>query len=327
MTVATVPQTSNLSVRRLLPGLALSALIITILLIAMGSIVRVTGNGLGCPDWPLCYGRVIPPALTGAWVEFTHRLLGGLTSVQIVLLALLAWRSYRHEPGVFRPAVLAGVLLVVQVSLGGLHVIFEIPPATGWVHTGVAMLIVGMLAVVVGRTLPALHSLRGTAQEMFRKRRFGTWVSLTAIATYVLLLTGSYVTRSGASLACPSFPNCGSNAPAMRRLINIQMLHRYAAFTVAFLVLVTIIWLLRSQQRPGLTRIAYGLGVLLVAQFGLGIANVLLRLPMWSRVLHLMVAAGIWAIVVLLWSLGYARQPAADTRPDAVQTLKVFGNL
>ncbi|MFQ5343426.1 MAG: heme A synthase [Anaerolineae bacterium] len=317
MTVSTVSQTSRLSVRRLLPGLALSALVSTILLIAMGSIVRVTGNGLGCPDWPLCYGRVIPPSLTGAWVEFTHRLLGGLTSLQIMLLALLAWRGFRHEPGVFRPAVLAGVLLVVQVSLGGLHVIFEIPPATGWIHTGVAMLIVGMLAVVVARTLPALQPLRSITQEMFSQRRFGSLVSLTAFATYLLLLTGSYVTRSGASLACPAFPNCGSSAPAMRRLIDIQMLHRYAAFTVAFLVVVTIIWLLRSHQRPGLARIAYGLGVLLVAQFGLGIANVLLRLPMWTRVLHLTVAAGIWAVMVLLWSLGYARQPvpAARRRP------------
>ncbi len=317
MTVSTISQTQSLSVRRLLPGLALSALISTILLIAMGSIVRVTGNGLGCPDWPLCYGRVIPPALTGAWVEFTHRLLGGLTSIQIVLLALLAWRGYRQEPGVFRPAVLAVVLLVIQVSLGGLHVIFEIPPATGWVHTGVAMLIVGMLAVVVGRTWPALQALRGTTQELFARRRFGGLVSLTAAATYLLLLTGSYVTRSGASLACPSFPGCGSNVPAMRRLIDIQMLHRYAAFTVAFLVLLTIVWLLRSQRRPGLVRIAYGLGALLVAQFGLGIANVLLRLPMWSRVLHLTVAAGIWAVVILLWSLGYARETVPITRRRA----------
>ncbi len=326
MAVSTVPQTSTLSVRRLLPGLALSALITTILLVAMGSIVRVTGNGLGCPDWPLCYGRVIPPSLTGAWVEFTHRLLGGAASIQIVLLALLAWRGFRHEPRVFRPAVAAAVLLVVQVSLGGLHVIFEIPPATGWVHTGVAMLIVGLLALEAGRTLPALESPRGTAQEIFRKRRFGTWVSMTAIATYVLILTGSYVTRSGASLACPSFPNCGSSAPAMRRLIDIQMLHRYTAFTVAFLALITIVWLLRSRKDRGLARIAYGLGVLLLVQFGLGIANVLLRLPMWSRVLHLTVAATFWAGMVLLWSLGYVRQPAADAEPGTVQTLKVLGN-
>lgn len=318
MTVSTTTRTPSLSVDRLMPGLALSALVSTILLIAMGSIVRVTGNGLGCPDWPLCYGQVIPPALTGAWVEFTHRLLGGLASLQILLLGLLAWRAYRHRSSVFWPAVAGVALLIVQVSLGGLHVIYEIPPVTGWIHTAVAMLIVGSLAVVVGSTLPTIQALRGSATGILRDRRFAAWLSLTAAATYLLLLTGSYVTRTGASLACPSFPLCGSNAPAVRRLIDIQMLHRYTAFSVAFLTLVTIAWLLVRQKDQRLTHIAYGLGALWLVQFVLGIANVLLRLPMWSRVLHLTVAATLWVGIVLLWSLSYARQPAsAPETPEA----------
>jgi heme A synthase len=193
--------------------------------------------------------------------------------------------------------------LIVQVVLGGLHVIFEIPPATGWIHTGVAMLIVGLLTVQVVNTTPAIRGLRPAVREAFGNSRFATWVSLTAGATYVLLLTGSYVTRSGASLACPSFPWCGSSAQAMRSLIEIQMLHRYVAFGVAFLTLVTVAWLLRRQNDRRLARIAYGLGALLVIQFGLGITNVLLRLPMWSRVLHLTVAAAFWVGVVLLWTL------------------------
>ena len=91
----------NLPAYRLMAGLASSALISTILLVAMGSIVRVTGHGLGCPDWPLCYGRMIPPALTGAWVEFSHRMLGGLVSLQIVSLGVLIWQHYRNRPWLF----------------------------------------------------------------------------------------------------------------------------------------------------------------------------------------------------------------------------------
>ncbi len=306
MAVSAADRSTYLSVPRLLPILALSALISTILLITMGSIVRVTGNGLGCPDWPLCYGRVVPPALTGAWVEFTHRLLGAVTSVQIALLALFVWRGYRQRPWLFWPAVAAVGLLIIQVSLGGLHVIFEIPPVTGWIHTGVAMLIAGMVAVQVAGLLPAAQPLRGAA--LFANRRFAAWLSVTTGAAYLLLLTGSYVTRSGASLACPSFPLCG--VAARNRLIDIQMLHRYAAFTVAFLTLALVVWLVTRQEDRPLARFAYVLGALLVVQLGLGASNVLLRLPIWSRVLHLAVAATLWASLVVLWSLCCTRQPA-----------------
>lgn len=305
MAVSTVDR-STYSVPRLLPVLALSALISTILLITMGSIVRVTGNGLGCPDWPLCYGRVVPPALTAAWVEFTHRLLGAVTSLQIVLLALFVWRRYRQQPWLFWPAVAAVGLLIIQVSLGGLHVIFEIPPVTGWVHTGVAILIAGMLVIQVAGLLPAAQPLREA--PIFGNRRFAAWLSVTTGAAYVLLLTGAYVTRSGASLACPSFPLCG--VTARNRLIDIQMLHRYAAFTVAFLTLALVIWLVTRQEDRRLARFAYILGALLLVQLGLGASNVLLRLPLWSRVLHLAVAATLWASLVVLWSLCCTRRPA-----------------
>jgi heme A synthase len=306
MAVSAADRSTYLPAPRLLPILALSALISTILLITMGSIVRVTGNGLGCPDWPLCYGRVVPPALMGAWVEFTHRLLGAVTSVQIVLLALFVWRGYRQRPWLLWPAVGAVGLLIIQVSLGGLHVIFEIPPVTGWIHTGVAMLIAGMVAVQVAGLLPAAQPLRGAA--LFANRRFAGWLSVTTGAAYLLLLTGSYVTRSGASLACPSFPLCG--VAARNRLIDIQMLHRYAAFSVAFLTLALVVWLVARQEDRRLASFAYVLGALLLAQLGLGASNVLLRLPIWSRVLHLAVAASLWASLVVLWSLCCTRRPA-----------------
>ncbi len=310
MTVSTIDRPASQSRLNSTTLLAFSALASTILLVAMGSIVRVTGYGLGCPDWPLCYGQPIPPALTGAWVEFVHRLLGAVTGLQIVLLALLVWRQHRDRPWLVKAAVGAIGLLAVQVGLGGLHVILEIPPETGLLHTGTAMLIVGLVALQVAGIVPALRPLRES--DLARDRSFRRWLSLTALVTYGLLLTGSYVTRTGASLACPAFPWCGP--PATSRLASIQMLHRYVAFGVAFLALVLVGWVMRRHREGPPRRFALGLGLLLALQFGLGITNVLLRLPMWSRILHLTVAATFWAGLVILWGVSHPFRSPLETR-------------
>jgi cytochrome c oxidase assembly protein subunit 15 len=118
------------------------------------------------------------------------------------------------------------------------------------------------------------------------------------------LLTGSLVTRSGSSLACPAFPHCGLAAvpDALERFVTIQMLHRYTAFAVTALVLVLLSKLRRqAPDEPGQRWFGAILLALLVLQFALGISNVLLALPMWSRTLHLATAALIWVATVMLW--------------------------
>jgi len=282
------------------PGLAASTLITTGLLILVGGVVRVSGHGLGCPDWPLCYGRAIPPGLTGAWVEFTHRLVSTAAGAQIVLLGVLAWRRHRGEKWIWRPALAAVALLAAQVPLGGLHVIMENPPETGLAHTALAMLILGCLAVVAAAVLPGADRLQKAAARELARGRFAGWISLLAGLSYLLLLTGSLVTRSGASLACPVFPWCGA---ASSQLTDIQMLHRLTALAVAGLALVVIVQVWRRARATSLSRFAQLLLGLLLCQLALGAANVLLRLPLWTRVLHLTVGAAWWAAVAMLWTV------------------------
>jgi len=289
--------------KSIFPTLTVTAWISTVLLILIGSIVRVTGFGLGCPDWPLCYGQAIPPGFTEAWVEFSHRMFGALTSLQIFALAAIAWREYRQERWIFRPAAIVAVLLVIQIGLGGLHVIMEVPPETGLLHTGVAMMIVGLLALILARSAPFAQRLAQSAHTSLLEGRLPTLISITTAASYLLLLTGSYVTRTGASLACLDFPLCGAVEEATQRLVDIQMLHRFSAFAVAGLVIAMVVWMLRRSKDQGLRHFAIVLGSLVALQFGLGIANVFLLLPMWSRVLHITVGASIWSTLVILWTV------------------------
>jgi heme A synthase len=291
------------SALRTFSTLALTALISTVILIVVGSIVRVTGNGLGCPDWPLCYGRAIPPFLLSAWIEFFHRLFGGVVVLQVAGLIVLSWRWYRPDKWIFRTAIIAAIVLSIQVVLGGIHVIYELPRWTGWIHTGVAMLVAGAIAIWVAITQKSTRDLGARTAETFRGTHLPLWTSIAAVATYILLLTGSLVTRSGASLVCPSFPACGlETVPEnLTTIVAIQLIHRFAAFTVAFAVALTLYFLLKdSRHDPGLRRVTWLLLALLALQFAFGISNVLLALPMWSRVLHLGTGATIWIFMVIL---------------------------
>ncbi len=291
------------SAQRTFSRLSLTALISTILLIMVGSIVRVTGNGLGCPDWPLCYGQAIPPFYLSAWVEFLHRLFGAAVVLQVAALIFLSWRWYRPDKWIFRTAVFTTIVLSIQVVLGGIHVIYELPRWTGWVHTGVAMLVAGAIAVWLAVSHQAIRALGKRTANLLKRTRLVLWTSIAAGASYVLLLTGSLVTRTGASLVCPSFPNCGLEMVPdnLQSIVTIQMAHRFVAFVVAFTIILTLYYLLKnSRYDSGLRHFAWLLIGLLSLQFFLGISNVLLHLPMWSRVLHLGTGASIWAVMVIL---------------------------
>jgi heme A synthase len=307
--------------------LALTSLVSTIILVLAGSFVRVTGYGLGCPDWPLCYGRAVPPIEIGAWVEFGHRLLGGVVSIQIAALTWLAYKNYRDERWLWRPAVATAVLLIIQIALGGLHVLNELPRWTGLVHTGVATAIVGLLALIVAVSQSKLLALSERVDQYFDLKRMRIWTLIGASSAYILILSGSLVTRTGSSLACPSFPLCGIvNVPdSLRQYVEIQMGHRI----IALIVLIVVSYLLYLILKNGkgetiLKNLSYLLVVLLLVQVGLGISNVLLGLPLWSRILHLGTATTIWAVLVILAVL--FQQPQVETMSIAASDTDVLSS-
>lgn len=137
---AIVPRDSTMM--RLLRALSLAATIGTIAVAVMGSYVSKMGAGLACPDWPLCHGQVVPPLSLPVLLEWTHRLLALSVAVLLAALVALAWRQQRPERALI---ALAGVLLLVQASLGGLTVLLRLPPAVVAAHQGFAMLFFGTL--------------------------------------------------------------------------------------------------------------------------------------------------------------------------------------
>ncbi len=128
-------------------ALTVATAIVTYALVVLGGVVRVSGSGLGCPDWPLCHGRLLPPLDLHAIIEYSHRTTASLASALIVLTAVVAWLAWRKRRDIVIPATVALGLLVVQVVLGAITVRLELPPMIVLAHLATAMALLAAVCV------------------------------------------------------------------------------------------------------------------------------------------------------------------------------------
>ena len=288
-------------------ALAVSTAMVTYALVVLGGVVRVSGSGLGCPDWPLCHGRLLPPLNVHAIIEYSHRTTASLTSLLVVLTALLAWIAWRHRRDVLVPATLAFGLLIVQVALGAITVRFELPPMIVLAHLATAMALLGAVCVTaVAAMLPA----RTGAVDVNSSRRT-RWA---AAGVFVLILSGSLVVGSGASGSCNAWPLCGAGFSfSFDHLPSIQLLHRAFAGIIGLLVVMAVVSVLGRHRQNQAVRTVVALTLTaLVFQVAVGAAVVSLHLPTPLRALHLALAAAVWAGTVVLAVVATRLPPAEE---------------
>jgi heme A synthase len=282
---------------------AVASVVATYALIVFGGIVRVTESGLGCPDWPLCYGQIIPPLNGPTLIEYTHRLVTSAVTPLVLITAFMAWRRYRHNHWIFRPALAAVVLLAVQIVLGGITVLTELHANIVSVHLANAMLILALLVTIATQTF---KSYAEGVTRLARHPGIRRLAAATAAATFGLVVIGAHVRGSGAGPACTGFPACGDQWLPHNWLAQLHMLHRAAAVIVGLLVIAATVRAWRLSNGGGLfATVAVAATVIFIAQFAVGIAQVTYGLVPALRALHLALATGLWVSVVVLTILVY----------------------
>jgi len=281
---------------------AIAAVISTYLLVVAGGVVRVTGSGLGCgvkgQDWPICHGHLVPPADTATLIEFSHRMLATISTILVGVIAVWAWRRYRHLPRVVRAVSAVVVLLIVQILLGAITVELRLPGGIVLVHLANALLLLGVLISAV----VACYAPSSEQHLTDRQRRAAKQMAFAAGATYLLVLSGGLVVASGAGFACAGWPLCGNGFQLdASHYASINLFHRGVAGVVALFLgwsVARVMVAFRGTRSIRTAAMVVNLALLL--QIIAGAVLVELRLPPATRGVHEALASLVWAAAAAL---------------------------
>jgi heme a synthase len=298
MSVQALPRRSTLEVSpERFRQLAWSAVGWLILIVATGATVRLTGSGLGCPHWPGCHANDFArfePRSFHSYVEFSNRIVASLTVLATLVLAVGASRTRTISRGVKILAwvVFAGTL--GQAPLGAITVYYDLNPWLVLTHLLVSLVVLGLGVVVL---LEATRAVRGSSSGLPALARAGGIVLLAAAG--VLVVTGTLATAAGPHPGSTVVRRIGSFQPSIALHVRAT-----AAFGIVFLLLAG--WAWRERARfPWLLRACAGLLVLLGVQMAIGETQYRTGLPWWLVLIHVTVAACVFAwtvgLVARLW--------------------------
>jgi len=301
-------------------------LVLALSVIMLGAYTRLTDAGLGCPDWPGCYGKLVlkndpaklkkaqqnfpnqPIVISKAWTEMAHRYLAGTLGLLISILAIWSLMRKRKHPeqSVWLPLSLVAAL-IFQVILGMWTVTLKVLPVVVMAHLAGGMLIASLLCLL----------MLSSSQRTIQQYNFGALRPLAILGLIIItlqILLGAWTSTNYAALACPSFPFChGTLFPeldwrsafnlmspigpnyegghlALNARVTIQMVHRYGAFVTVAFWLPFSLYLATSKTAGVLRRYGWMILALLILQFVLGAINVIKLLPIKIAVAHNAVA-------------------------------------
>jgi cytochrome c oxidase assembly protein subunit 15 len=288
------------------------ALALLTLIVFTGAAVRLSGSGLGCPDWPKCYGKVAPPLETHAVIEYGNRILSGVVGLGALAAGLLAWRRrpFRRDLALIGLALPLGVL--GQAVLGGFTVRHHLAPGFVMGHYALSMLILIAAVALVWR---ARHEPGGRQRSTDRP-------TVWAVRALLGLGAVTIVVGTAATAAGPHAGGAGTGDEIDRLewkgadTLDWAIRQHGRIATVLGLAAVAVWFLLRRRRADARVRRAVTIAcVLLAAQGVVGAIQYRLELPAELVWVHVALAACLW--LALLWATAAAGRLAAVPEPAA----------
>ncbi len=293
---------------------AITTTALTYVLIAVGSLVRASGAGLGCPDWPRCFGSWIPPASVAAlppgfdpaqfnpvlmWTEYLNRLLGVSVGVAIFATTVAAWRHHRHDRRILWPTVAALLLTGYQGWLGGRVVAHELAPWIVTAHMIVALIIVQLL---LWATVESLVAGQPAARPRLPGLGLFGWAAWAATALLLVQVGLGTQVRALVDEGLPALPR----GEVLAAVGALDTYHRELAAVVALVVVGLWVWAwLRHDAHPVLRHTASAALAAVVVQIAAGMVLAGFALPPPAQIAHLTVSSlllgALTALALVAW--------------------------
>jgi len=289
-------------------ALALASLVLIVL---TGTAVRLTGSGLGCPDWPKCYGSAVPPLQSHALIEYANRIFTALVGLAVIAASVLAWRRrpFRCYLALFGALLPIGV--VCQAILGGLVVRYHLAPGLVMTHFILSMLLLDAAFAL------AWCSRYEPGERRPSEDRLGVWAVRGLIPLGQLtIIAGTITTGSG--------PHAGSHAGQLVHRFTFEgtdtlrwMVERHAVIAGLFAAGAIAVYLLLRREggdRRALRPLGYVIGLLAI-QGAVGGIQWALKLPTELVWIHVALATATW--LATLWTVATAGRLAPAHEPAA----------
>ncbi len=308
---------------------------LTLDLISFGAFVRLTNSGLGCPDWPGCYGKLSPQGalkeieeatkiqpfgpvtILKAWIEMIHRYLASILGILIGVISFISFyykRCFNHSPYF---TLMLFILTCIQGAFGAWTVIYSLMPIIVSIHLLLALCVLTLITILVERESLTIVNI-STAQKKLK-----SLMLIGVFLIFIQIFLGGWVSTNYATLSCSSFPMCqGSWFPDMNfkegfslirdlglsysgnlisqaSLVAIHWTHRNLAFLVA---IYTGILFCKFLKEPDLEKPAYFALLFLLIQFITGISIIFFRSPIFLALVHSSSATGLFTSSIIIMS-------------------------